>query len=143
MNVEQLIPAYEQFQAQAGALLNIQDEDGYAEATKALDELFEMAGDQEHDPYGSLIDMIANAIHEYEKNDEGLESFIQEAEGIPADIALLGVLIDQHGLTYSDLPEIGGKSMVSQVMAQKKSLSRKSMEELAERFGFSARLFFD
>jgi antitoxin component HigA of HigAB toxin-antitoxin module len=67
MSVEQLIPVFDQFMDQSGKLLDIQNEVDYAEAMKALDELFEMAADQENDPYGRLIDMIASSIHEYEK----------------------------------------------------------------------------
>ena len=72
-----------------------------------------------------------------------MSAFLLESRKLPADISLLGVLIDQHGLTYSDLPEIGGKSMVSQVMSGKKALSRAALEALAERFGISAKRFFD
>jgi HTH-type transcriptional regulator/antitoxin HigA len=35
-------------------------------------------------------------------------------------VSILNVLIDQHKLTLNDLPEIGKKSMVSQVLNGKK-----------------------
>lgn len=65
-----------------------------------------------------------------------------EAEEIPADIALLRILMRQHKLTGSDLPEIGGKAMVSKVLRGKRTLSRSAIEKLAERFGLRPSMFF-
>jgi HTH-type transcriptional regulator/antitoxin HigA len=62
-----------------------------------------------------LIDLLSSAIEKYESQDEDLMAFVEEAQNLPADIALLKVLMRQHQLTGSDLPEIGGKAMVSKV----------------------------
>lgn len=144
MNFQQLIPAYENFHSQIDSVLNIRDEDGYDEALSLLEEIMDYAGDAPGDPYGDLIDMIGRAINAYElKNDNGLKEFIAESNSLPTDITLLSVLIDQNGLTYDDLPEIGKKSMVSQVMNQQRKLSRKAIEALSKRFGISPKMFFD
>jgi HTH-type transcriptional regulator/antitoxin HigA len=70
-----------------------------------------------------------------------MEEFTTQVEGMPVDIALLGVIMDKHGLIYSEIPEIGGKSMVSQVMSGKKTMSHRSIEQLGERFGIPPSLF--
>jgi HTH-type transcriptional regulator/antitoxin HigA len=51
----------------------------------------------------------------------------------PADLAMLRLLMDQHGLGIADLPEIGSKSMVSRVMSGKRDLSKKHIQALAAR----------
>ena len=144
MNIQELIPAFEQFQTFADPLLHIQDEESYEQAREAIEAVFELAGDHPEDKYGALIDLLGKAINDYEElHDEGMSEFLSESRKLPADVSLLGVLIEQHSLTYSDLPEIGGKSMVSQVMSGKKTLSRAAIDALAKRFGISAKLFFD
>jgi HTH-type transcriptional regulator/antitoxin HigA len=40
-------------------------------------------------------------------------------------LAVLRLLMNQHGLGTADLPEIGSKSMVSRVLSGKRSLSKK------------------
>jgi HTH-type transcriptional regulator/antitoxin HigA len=60
----------------------------------------------------------------------------------PADLAMLRLLMDQHGLGIADLPEIGSKSMVSRVMSGKRDLSKKHIQALAARFGINPGLFF-
>ncbi len=52
------------------------------------------------------------------------------------------VLMNQHGLGIADLPEIGSKSMVLRVLSGKRSLSKKHIQALAERFGINPGLFF-
>ena len=89
-----------------------------------------------------LIDMLSNAIEKYENNNKKISAFLLEAEELPVDIALLKTLINQYKLTGSDLPEIGGKSMVSKVLKGKRPLSRSAIEQLSLRFGLRPSLFF-
>ena len=60
----------------------------------------------------------------------------------PADLAVLRLLMDQHGLGTADLPEIGSKSMVSRVLSGERSLSKKHIQALSKRFGINPGLFF-
>jgi HTH-type transcriptional regulator/antitoxin HigA len=72
-----------------------------------------------------------------------LNSFIERLKAIPADIAMLVTLMDQNDLSDSDLPEIGNRSMVSQVLKGEKPLSRSAIDGLALRFGISGGRFFN
>ena len=122
MSIQALLPAYEKYHAELDPLTNIQSDMDYAVAIVALEELMEKAGDTEEDRYGDLIDAIGKAINRYEENEEqSTMEFVKESRELPTDIALLVTLIDQHDLTYDDLPEIGKKSMVSQVISQDKN----------------------
>ncbi len=60
--------------------------------------------------------------------------FINKADGIPAHIATLNVLMDQYNLTRDDLPEIGDKTMVSRVLNNVRPLTKPAIEKLCIRF---------
>ena len=62
---------------------------------------------------------------------------------MPAGIAVIRTLMDQYGLTLSDLPEIGSKSMVSRVLNGQRKLTLEHAKKLAARFGISPALFID
>ncbi|GAB4353407.1 MAG: type II toxin-antitoxin system antitoxin HigA [Gammaproteobacteria bacterium] len=129
--------------AQAAApYLHITDEKHYQEALELVESLLEEAEDSLDDPLNAVIEMLSRAIEAYENADEELVAFEKRAMDQPADLAMLRLLMDQHGLGTADLPEIGSKSMVSRVLSGKRSLSKKHIQALAERFGISPGLFF-
>lgn len=133
---------YRAFIAEARPFVQIADETGYEQALEALESVLELADDTPDDPMNPLIDMLSRAIEQYETQDTELAAFLSEAEATSADIALLKTLMAQHHLTGSDLPEIGGKAMVSKVLSGQRELSRKAIEALAERFGVRPAMFF-
>ena len=137
-----LINAYESFMTTAKPFVSIANEADYGEALKALDQALDSATDTLDDPMNPLIELLSLAIEKYESRDSELAIFVAEAEGMPADIALLRTLMSQHKLTGSDLPEIGGKAMVSKVLKGKRALSRSAIEQLAVRFNLRPSMFF-
>jgi HTH-type transcriptional regulator/antitoxin HigA len=138
-----LVNAWQTFMLTANPHLNIGDEQSYYSALETLEQLLESCDDNEDDPLNPLIDMLASAIEKYESQDDELMAFVNEAQGLPADIALLKTLMRQHQLTGSDLPEIGGKTMVSKVLKGERILNRSAIEQLSVRFGLSPAFFFD
>ena len=143
MNIREILPSYIGFMQSFAPLLKIEGEEDYQEALDAVDQLFELGADDDDDRYGVVIDTLSKSISRYESKDVGMADFIQESNAMPADIAMLITLMDQNNLTGSDFPEIGGKSMVSQVLKGHKQLSRKAIDGLSDRFGISAGAFFD
>jgi len=143
MNINEILPSYISFMQSFAPLLNIEDEEGYQKALDAIDQLFELGADDEGDTYGVVIDVLAKSISDYESKDSGMAEFIKESNEMPADISVLITLMDQNNLTGNDFPEIGGKSMVSQILKGHKSLSRKAIDGLSARFGISGGSFFD
>lgn len=137
-----LLNAYDTFFEAAKPYLVISNEAEYEAALAELDDIFEQAEDTKDDPRNLLIDLIAGAIEQYEMQDQELQQFITEADAIPSDIALLKVLMSQHKLTGSDLPEIGDKTMVSKVLKGTRQLSRPAIEKLSERFSIRPSMFF-
>lgn len=96
----------------------------------------------EHDDENPLIDFLAAKIAEYENNSEQFAKFNQSVAEIPRGVALLRTLIDQHKLSYSDLKkEIGSKSLVSQILTGKRSLTISHIKALSQRFGVKPEWF--
>ncbi len=129
--------------AQAAApYYHITDDGHYKEALELIEDLLEEAEDSPDDPLNAVIEMLGHAIEAYENEDEELAAFEKQAMEQPADLAMLRLLMDQHGLGTADLPEIGSKSMVSRVLSGKRTLNKKHIQALAERFGINPGLFF-
>lgn len=58
-------------------------------------------------------------------------------------IVMLRFLMEQHGLTQSQLPEIGKRSVVSEILAGKRSLTVDHIRNLSARFSVSRAVFFE
>ncbi len=130
------------FAQDAKPYFHITDNKHYEEALDLVENLLEEAEDSSDDPLNVIIDMLSHAIEAYEKTDKDLSAFEKQALGQPADLAMLRLLMDQHGLGTADLPEIGSKSMVSRVLSGERDLSKKHIQGLSKRFGINPGLFF-
>ena len=129
--------------AQAAApYYHITDDEHYKEALELIEDLLEEADDSPDDPLNVIIEMLGHAIEAYENEDKEQAAFEKQAMEQPADLAMLRLLMDQHGLGTADLPEIGSKSMVSRVLSGKRTLNKKHIQALAQRFGIDPGLFF-
>ena len=138
-----LFDAYQSFMVTAQPFVSIANDSDYVQALDALEEALETANDTLDDPLNPLIDMLSHAIEIYESRDKELMAFVAEAEGMSADIALLRTLMTQYRLTGSELPEIGGKAMVSKVLKGERALSRSAIEQLSARFNLRPSMFFE
>lgn len=123
---------------QASYLAEISCEDEYEQALALLDELIDDDENQQ-----VLIALLSGAIERWEDGSDEFAEFNQRVEhGDPA-VALLRVLMDQHGLGVADLPEIGSKSLVSKILNERdRQLTRQHIAALSRRFGISPALFF-
>ena len=137
-----IVDAYQAFMSTAQPFINIGSDEQYETALETLEQVLETATDTPDDSMNPLIDMLSHAIERYEAEDEELDAFIEEAESMPMDIALLRTLMSQYHLTGSDLPEVGDKTMVSKVLNGKRVLSRQAIEKLSARFGIRPAMFF-
>jgi HTH-type transcriptional regulator/antitoxin HigA len=117
-------------------ILNEQDHD---QALALMEELIE-----DYDTNLVAIEALSNAIARYEAEALSFSEFNQRGLGGDPAVSTLRVLMDQHNLNTTDFKnEIGGKSMVSQVLSGGKQLTRNHIERLAKRFGISPALFFE
>ena len=114
-------------------LLIIRNEREYNAAVKRMNELLDEIGTNEKHPLYSLLDTLGTLIHVYEE-----EHFpIPDATG--SDV--LRFLMDEHGLTQSDLPEVGSQGVVSEVLSGKRELNVRQIRALAEKFKVSPAAF--
>lgn len=130
------------FARAAAPYFHITDDGHYEKALELVESLLEEAKDSLEDPLNAIIEILSQAIEAYENTDKDLSAFEKRALGQPADLAMLRLLMDQHGLGTADLPEIGSKSMVSRVLSGKRSLNKKHIQALSKRFGINPGLFF-
>lgn len=114
-------------------LLTIRNEREYDAAVKRMNELMDEIGTNERHPLYSLLDTLSTLIHAYE----------EEHYPIPASSGadILRFLIEEHGLTQSDLPEVGSQGVVSEILNGKRELNVRQIRALAERFGVSTAVF--
>lgn len=134
--------ALQDLAAIAAPYLHITDPVHYEEALALVEALMEDAQDSEDDPLNRVIDLVAQAIGRYERDIETLEAFETQASEIPADVAMLRVLMKQHGLGVADFSEIGDKSLVSRILSGSRNLTKQHIRKLAARFGVSESMFF-
>jgi len=114
-------------------LLSLRNEQEYDRAVECLNRLLDEVGTNEQHPLYTLLDTLGTLIHAYE----------EEHHPIPAcsGVDVLRFLMDEHGLTQSDVPEIGSQGVVSEVLRGKRELNIRQMRALAKRFQVSPSVF--
>lgn len=114
-------------------VLMIRDEREYDQAIVRLNALLDEIGTDEAHPLYELLDTLGTLLHTYEEAHQP----IPETSGVD----VLRFFMEEHGLTQSDLPEIGSQGVVSEVLSGKRELNVRQIRALAERFGVSPAVF--
>jgi HTH-type transcriptional regulator / antitoxin HigA len=114
-------------------LLTIRNEREYDQAVQRLNDLLDELGTDERHPLYSLLDTLGTLLHAYEEQHHP----IPESSG--AD--MLRHFMDEHGLTQSDLPEVGSQGVVSEILRGKRDLNVRQIRGLARRFHVSPAVF--
>jgi len=97
----------------------------------------------EHEPNSPLIDMLADKVAKYENRPE-FAAFNTRIANLPGGVALLRVMMDQHGLNQSSfVEEIGQRSYVSRILNGDRQLTDKHKAALAKRFNLPFEAFRD
>lgn len=105
----------------------------YEALATTLDELLDVVGDDENHPLSGLIDRIGDVIATYD------EAHYPIPNAAPHEI--LAFLMQQHGLTQSDLPEVAGQSVISEILNGKRKLNLNHIKALSKRFDVPAAVF--
>jgi len=114
-------------------LLVIRNEKDYEAAVNRLNELLDDIGTNEKHPLYTLLDTLGTLIQVYEEEHYP----IPEASGVD----VLRFLMEEHGLTQSNLPEVGSQGVVSEILNNKRELNVRQIRALSERFKVSAAVF--
>ena len=116
-----------------GLFLVPRNEREYDAAVEKLGELMDEIGDNPKDHRYRLIETLTALIEAYDR-----EHYPdQEVSGID----MLRFVMEQHKLTQRDLPEIGSRLAVSEVLRGKRQLNARQLLALAKRFGVSPAAF--
>ena len=107
--------------------LAIRTEQEYDAAVERLNALVDEVGDNPKDPHYRLIETLSVLIEAYDRERHSLP----EASGVE----VLRFLMQEHGLTQKDLPDIGSQGVVSEVLAGRRRLNVRQIQALAARFG--------
>lgn len=113
--------------------LAIRTEREYDAAVARLNALVDEVGDNTRDARYRLIETLSVLIEAYDREHHSLP----EASGVE----VLRFLMEEHGLTQKDLPEIGSQGVVSEVLAGRRHLNVRQIQALAARFGVDAGVF--
>jgi len=119
--------------ANIAPLLSIRNEREYNTAVKRLNELLDEIGNNEKHPLYGLLDTLGTLIQIYEEEHYP----IPDATGAE----VLRFLMEEHGLTQSDLPEVGSQGVVSEILNGKRELNVRQIKSLAEKFKVSSAVF--
>ncbi len=111
----------------------LRTEADYRRMTAMIDRLVDLIGDDRRHPLYSLLDTLGTLVHAYEEEHDPLP------EGSPLDV--LRTLMDEHGLSQRDLPEIGSQGVVSEILHGKRTLNVRQVAALAKRFAVSPAVF--
>lgn len=114
-------------------LLTIRNEREYNAAVKRMNELLDEIGSNERHPLYGLLDTLGTLIEVYEVDHYPIP--VADSAGV------LRYLMEERGLTQSDLPEVGSQGVVSEILGGKRELNVRQIRELAERFNVSPSVF--
>ena len=115
-------------------LFTIRSEYEYHNAVARLNRLLDEVGTNESHPLYELLDTLGVLVHAYE------ERHFPMAQASAVDV--LAYLIEEHGLTQAELPEIGSQGVVSEILRGKRELNVRQIRALSQRFGVSPAVFF-
>ncbi len=111
----------------------LRSEKDYRKAVAMLDEIIDEIGQDEAHPLADLAEALSLFIHSYEE----IHAKIAETTGP----AVLRILMEEHGLKQTQLPEIGSQGVVSEILSGERELNIRQIRRLAKRFGVSPAVF--
>lgn len=119
--------------AAVAPLLSTQDETEYDAAVERIDALIDAGAERPGHPLHGLLDVLTALLQHYDEHHHPLP----EVTGVE----MMRYLMEEHGLTQSELPEVGPQSVISELLNGKRTLNLRQVAALRERFGLPADVF--
>lgn len=131
--------SYDEFRAVAGVGA-IRNEADYERTLALIEAILDETRDSPEredatHPLADLLDLLTAAVHEYEADHHAIPA------SSPREV--LRFLMDQHGLTQSDLLEVGSQSVISEILAGRRALNTRQIAALVQRFRVRADAFIE
>lgn len=135
INAATIAPAWSAFQNALPIKIGvIHNEDEYERAIAFMNSLLDVVGDDEEHNLADLLDLVGQLVQDYEAT--------RHVIPVAAPSQVLRFLLDRHDLKQNDLAEeIGGQSVVSEILTGKREINARQAKALAARFGVSAAVF--
>ena len=135
MNVQELAAAWQRFHHASGLGGPIANARQYEDVLSAVGELMDELAQHEDSPVAGLVELMADRIQAYEARVHPWPDTATPAQ-------VLRLLMDEHGLKQSDLPEVGSQGVVSEILGGKRDLNTRQIGKLSARFHVSPAVFF-
>jgi HTH-type transcriptional regulator/antitoxin HigA len=132
LNIREITAHYRALDAKV-PLRPIRNRKDYARAVSAMNALLDAGAADESHPLAGLAATLGELIGDYDARHFPLPDV--------SGRAMLRFLMEQHGLTQSELPEVGSQGVVSEILSGKRELNVRQVRALARRFGVSADAF--
>ena len=130
-----IAPAWNAFQNALPIRIGvIHNEAEFEGAVAFINSLLDVVGDDEEHELADLLDLLGQLVADYENTRHAIP------DAPPHEI--LRFLLDQHNLRQNDLAaQIGGQSVVSDILNGRRKINARQAKALAARFGISPTAF--
>jgi HTH-type transcriptional regulator/antitoxin HigA len=105
----------------------------YDRLVQQLDEILSAVGDDEDHPLALLASRMGDLVEAYDEQNR----LMPEVTGADA----LRYIMEERSLGQSEVPEVGAKSVVSEVLSGKRQINVRQARALSERFFIPAAVF--
>jgi HTH-type transcriptional regulator / antitoxin HigA len=105
----------------------------YKRASAVMDQLLDEVGEDESHPLADVLDYLSNQVETYEAEQ------VKIPDAPPREV--LRFLMEQHGLTQSDLADCAPQSRISEILNGRREISKDLAKALADRFKVSVDVF--
>ena len=103
-------------------------------AVALLHRVLDEVGDNAHHPLFGFLEVLGTLVESYESDHVDIKG----ATGAE----VLTFLMEEHGLTQADLPEVGSQGVVFEILHGRRELNARQIKVLSEQFGVSPAVFF-
>ena len=134
MNVQDISSHWVALHEALGVGAPLVDEAAYLALLAQVDAMVDATGGNDAHPLWGLIGVAGDRIREFEARHHPWPD-----SSTPAQV--LASLMQDHGLTQGQLPEVGSQGVVSEVLAGKRSLNLRQIKALAQRFSVPMDVF--
>ena len=107
----------------------------YLRISAFLDLVVDEVGEDDSHPLSSMMETLGTLVDAYERE------HVRELPSSPT--AVLRLLMDEHGLNQSDLPEVGSQGVISEILRGRRQLNVRQVRSLSERFKVSPAVFVE
>jgi len=134
MNLNDLQRAWQQL-SRTTHIAPIRDAAHYDKMVQLADSLVDVIGAAKQHPLLDLLDIVSELIRTYDAEHYAVP------DASPRKV--LAFLMEQHGLSQSDLPEVGNQSVISMLLSGTRQLNVRQINALSKRFGVPPGVFLE